>query len=241
MRFVRSASPLSDSDIAGEPHKGRELIESLLHPHQPQRELWMGNSNFVLERDELAHVLHDQVEPRESSNSGECLGVGGVQRHAKLVEAGVDQLPLDVPIDHRCVRVEQNVDSAIFEITNQLRQFFVDERLTYAVKDRLLQVRNLVHNHLHLFESEIRGPLDRGERARAMPAEKIAAIGCLQVETDRRLRHDRPEQFHLLEVRFLSIGCGNHSARVYLARPDRSKRMATNREWVLMRSDSPGM
>src|ERR1700736_4400054 len=139
----------------------------------------------ALERAELAHVLHDAVECVLAAHRLERHGLGGVERHAQLVEAACDQIAAAPLVEQGAVGVEQHVGAALLEIADHAREIRHHQRLADAVQHHPGDRRILIDDRAEQVPAHVGGGLELLEGARAGGAWQVAAVGRLQIEADR--------------------------------------------------------
>ncbi len=93
---------------------------------------------------EAADVGDDAVEHVFAAHHLKGGGLGGVERDAEFVEAGIDKRLAVLLGEQGAVGVEEDVDIAIFEIADHLRQVFDEHRFADSVKYGALEARGLV-------------------------------------------------------------------------------------------------
>ena len=69
---------------------------------------------------------------------------GLVAPRAQLVQLGGNQRAAVFLVEHGAVGVEKNIGAAIFQIAHHPRQVLHQHRLTDAVQNRPMQIRNLI-------------------------------------------------------------------------------------------------
>ena len=80
---------LLHADLVGDAHEVGKLGDGLLEARQPQRDARALQALARLHLGEGAHVAHDAVEVVLAADQQEGAGVGGIERDAQLVEAGL--------------------------------------------------------------------------------------------------------------------------------------------------------
>ena len=152
-------------------------------------------------RGEVFYVGNDLVEEVFAANHLEDLGLGGVERDAKLVEAGFDEGAAVGFGEQRSVGVEEDVDVAVLEILDALGEVFDQHGLADAVEDDARNIRILVDERGEELPRHVGLGLELLVGAGAGGAEEIAAVGGLEVEADGLVLGDGVQLlFGLLEV-----------------------------------------
>ena len=106
------------SDAVGDFDEGGQFGDGLFQARQPYGDRRLFVALALLQIAKGAHVPQNAVEIVPAAHAFERLARGGVERNAQFVETGVDQSPSVPLVQDRAVRVEQNVDSALLEVTH---------------------------------------------------------------------------------------------------------------------------
>jgi hypothetical protein len=146
----------------------------------------------LLQRAKRAHIADDAVEIVAATNHLEACTVRGIERHAQLIKAGIDQCTAIALAEHGAVGVEQDMDAAVLQIAHHARQVRDQHRFADAVQNGARKIGRLIDDGSEQTPVHIRRRLELFVGARTGGAEQIAAVGDLQIEADRRtLRHRR--------------------------------------------------
>ena len=154
-------------------------------PGQPGRYARLGVTLALLQFAERAHVLEDAVEIILAANGAIGLRGCGVERHAQLVEVGLDQRAAVTLVEHGAVGIEQHIGAAILEVAHHARQIFHQHGFADAVQYRAMQARNLIDDRGEQLPAHVGRRLELRVGARAGRAQKIAAVGRFQIKADR--------------------------------------------------------
>ena len=123
-----------------------QFLDCLAQAGEPRRHLRPVMAFAFLKLAERPHVFQDAIKVVLAANDAIRFRVGGVERHAQLVQAGGDQRAPVLFIEHRAIGVEQDISAAILQIAHHARQIFDQHGLADAVQNGALQMRDLLDN-----------------------------------------------------------------------------------------------
>ena len=89
-------------------------------------------------------LVDDAVEHVFAADHLKSCWLGGVERDAEFVEAGIDERLAVLLGEQGSIGVEEDVDGAVFEITDHLGQVFDEHWLADSVEHRALEAGGLV-------------------------------------------------------------------------------------------------
>ncbi len=175
-----------DADVGGHLHEGRQLGNRLAQSGEPGRDPRPLLAFALLQVAEGADVLEDAAEVILAAYRQIGLRIGRIERDPKLVEPGIDQGAAVLLVEHGAVGIEQHVGAALLEIAHHAREALDQHRLADAVQDRALEVGNLIDDRGEQLPAHVGGRLELLVGARARRAQQVAAVGRLQIDTDRK-------------------------------------------------------
>src|SRR5208337_5573782 len=123
------------ANTVGDFDEGGQFGDCFSQARQPYGDTRLFVALALLQIAKGPHVSQDTREIVPAAHDFERLARGGVERNAQFVETGVDKGPSVPLVQDGAVRLEQNVDSALLQVTNHRGQIFDQHRLAHAVQD----------------------------------------------------------------------------------------------------------
>ena len=175
---------LGDADGVGEADEVGELVDGFAEAGEPEGDAGFGRVEFALHGGEVFDVGDDLVEEVLAANHLEDFGFGGIERDAEFVEAGFDEGAAVGFGEQGSVGVEEDVDVAVLEVGDALGEVFDEHGLADAVEDDARDIGILVDERGEELPRHVGLGFELLVGAGAGGAEKIAAVGGLEVEAD---------------------------------------------------------
>ena len=144
--------------------------------------------------------LQDTIEIVLAANGFVGFGVGGVERDPQFVELGFDQCTSVLLIENGAVGIEQDIGAAILQVAHHARQILHQHRFADTVQDGARKVRDLIDNGAKELPAHVGRRLELFIGSRAGGAQKVAAVGRLQIEAHGIVLRPIAVGAHTLEV-----------------------------------------
>src|SRR5688572_30818672 len=166
----------------GERHEGGDLLDVVAQRREPERYARRRGGALAAQRGERLEVRHHLRERVDAAYPRVRLRRGGVERHAQLVETGVDE-GMGAPASERDdVRVEDDGGTTRLEVRDHRGQLTVEQRLADAVQEHPVQRREAIDHATELRPSQVLLRLASAEGQDARLAERVAATRGLEIE-----------------------------------------------------------
>src|SRR5262249_23942895 len=140
---------------------------------------------------QITHVADDAGELIDAPDLGICFPSGRIHRDAVFVQATVDELRGAFLGQANGIRVEQYHGNSGLEISHNLKDLLIDERLANARQPHPFKPWPLFDKPLDFRQGEVLRRFERVEGAQTRLAFRITAVRGFEVERAREGRDNR--------------------------------------------------
>src|SRR3989440_575622 len=152
-----------------------QFVQVLFHSGEPQRDCWFAGVLFLLSGNEGADIAPDFSEGVYTAHTGIRFARCAVHRETVFIQSSIDQFLAPPGIEQYPIRVKEYINPACFEVTNHLRQVFIEQWFAQAVQHHALQLRKLIDDVAEVLEAQVAVIFPREQRARALLAQFVTS------------------------------------------------------------------